>query len=171
LTSRFRELTVMPAPDVDQIEALNSGWIQRQIDRLGGTLDARLAKRYAVPFGGDPTANGERSDVPLIIEDWLTALVTIRAYAKRGFNPSSGDTWFEETVAQPARDAAAQIAEAANSETALFELPLLESTAPDGSALTRAGPLAYTERSPYVWQDVERDAALEEDSNGEGTIL
>lgn len=169
LTSRFAELSIMPSPDVDAIEALESGWTQRQIDRVGAALDARLAKRYAVPFGGEPSPGQSplRSDVPEVIEDWITSIVTARAYAKRGVNPSSGDLWFTEMVIGPAKQAAAEILEAANSETGLFDLPLLASVAPAGNA-TRGGPLAYTERSPYVWTDVERDAGRDDDERGEG---
>lgn len=171
MTERFSELSIMPSPDVDAIEALESGWIQRQIDRVGAVIDARLAKRYAVPFGGPPApAASVRSDVPEILEDWITAIVTARAYAKRGVNPSSGDLWFAEMVITPAREAALAVAEAANSETGLFDLPLLASVAPAGNA-TRGGPLAYTERSPYVHTDVQQAAGRDDDERGEGENL
>lgn len=168
--ARFIELTVMPEPDVQVIEGLESGWTQRQIDRIGAMIDTRCIKRYAVPFGGtpDPGLAPLRSDVPMIIEEWITAILTLRAYAKRGFNPSSGDTWFEETIVGPAKQAMADIKEAADSKDGLFELPLKESTANAGG-VSKAGILAYTETSPYVNMDLQEERGREEDAAGEGT--
>lgn len=163
---KFTELTIMPSTDVSELEALDSGWIQRRIDRVGAWLDARLAKRYAVPFGGDPAGSEQvRANVPLIVEDWVAYLVTLEAYAKRGFNPSS--EMDEEAIVQPAKTAKAEIAEAANSETGLFELPLASTTSETG--VSRGDPLGYTEASPYVWTDVQVDAAADEDASGVGT--
>lgn len=159
----------MPGDDIDLIESQESGWVQAQIDRIGAMLDSRLAKRYAVPFGGDPSLTGERSDVPYILEEWITAILTARMYAKRGVNPSSGELWFTEMVIEPMKLAAAQITEAANSETGLFDLPLKESLAPSGGA-TRGGPKMYTESGPYTWTDVQVDTAREEDESGSGTF-
>src|SRR5678815_2357238 len=129
LTARFKELSVMPSPDIDLIESLESGWVQAQIDRVGAALDARFAKRYAVPFGSEPAVGYTplRSDVPQVIEDWIASIVTARAYAKRGVNPSSGELWFVEMVIEPMKAAQAAILEAANSDTGLFDLPLKES--------------------------------------------
>lgn len=168
--ARFVELTIMPAADVDFIESLESGWCQKQIDRIGAWINVRLAKRYAVPFGADPISPAtERSDVPEILEEWIAALMTLRAYAKRGFNPSSSDDWFNEAVLQPAKDAKAEVLEAADSEKGLFDLPLKASSAPDGTGVTRGGPLGYSEAGPYAWTDVQLETARNEDANGRGT--
>jgi hypothetical protein len=164
---RFTELTIMPSPDVSALEALESGWIQRQIDRVGAAINARLIKRYAVPFGDDPAGGAAvRANCPLIIEDWIVAIVTLRAYGKRGFNPSS--EMDQIAIVQPAKDAEAQIAEAAKSDSGLFELPL-RSTSTDGG-VTKTGVLSYTERSPYVFTDEQQETGREEDRNGEGTF-
>lgn len=162
---RFTELTVMPSPDVAALEALEADWIQRQIDRVGSALNARLIKRYDVPFGEDGGSGQPRTNVPGIVEDWIVAIVTLRAYGKRGFNPSSAMD--EVTIVKPATDAEAQILEAANSETGLFELPL-KATDTEGG-VSKAGPLAYTETSPYVHLDVQARDGRAEDSAGEGT--
>src|SRR5262245_42321158 len=137
-TATFRDLTVLPAPDVDQIGALEGEWIQRQIDRVGAMLDARLAKRYAVPFGSAGVGD-LRADVPQIIQDWITAIVTVRCYAKRGINPSSAELWYVETVLEPSKRAIEEIKEAASSNEGLFDLPLKESQLPAGGA-SRSGP-------------------------------
>lgn len=160
--NRFKELTIMPGTDVDALEALEAGWILRQVERVGSAINARLVKRYAVPFGADGTP---RTDVPGIIEDWIVAIVTLRAYAKRGFNPS--DAMADVAIVQPAAEAEAAIKEAANSETGLFELPLLDSDVVGG--VTKTGPLAYTETSPFVWTDVQSEAGYAEDAARSGT--
>lgn len=162
---RFTELTVMPSPDVAQLEALEGGWIQRRLDRHGARFEARLGKRYAVPFGDAPTPDGVRTNVPLIIEDWLTSLVTLDAYAKRGFNPSS--EMDKAAIVDPAARAEKEITEAADSEKGLFELPLRSTSTTEG--VSRGGPLGYTETSPYVGTDVQHDRGREEDAAGVGS--
>lgn len=162
---RFTELTVMPSPDVAQLEALEGGWIQRRLDRHGARIEARLGKRYAVPFGGAPSSDGVRTNVPLVLEDWLTALVTLDAYAKRGFNPSS--EMDKAAIVDPAARAEKEITEAADSEKGLFELPLVSTTTAEG--VTRGGPLGYTETSPYVSTDQQLERGRAEDALGVGT--
>lgn len=167
-TAGFTALTIMPAADVAELEAQDPGWLQAQIDRVGAHVDARLAKRYAVPFGTAPAAPDDpRNDVPLKVEDWIVAIVTMRAYARRGVNPSSGELWFESNVIAPANTAAEELKEAANSNEGLFDLPLLASS--DTTGISRGGPLTYSETSPYVWQDVEADLGKDEDDAGVGT--
>lgn len=167
LTERFRDLTIMPAPDVDALEALEGGWLQRRIDRWGARIDAKLRKRYAVPFGAEPVAPIDvRVDVPLAIEDWVVALVTLDAYQKRGFNPSS--EMDSVSILTPATTAQKEIDEAANSETGLFELPMRASS--DAGGVTKGGVLSYTEASPFVWTDVQAQAGREEDRAREGSL-
>lgn len=170
LTSRFRELTIMPAGDLDMIETLEAGWTQKQIDLVGAWINTRLAKRYAVPFGADPlVGHTERDDVPEVIEGWIVALMTLRAFVKRGFNPSTSDDWFVEGVINPAKEAKAEVLEAADSEKGLFDLPFKASEDPDGTGVTRGGPLGYSEASPYAWTDVQLETGRNEDANGRGT--
>lgn len=165
-TPRFRELSIMPSSDVDQIEALESEWIQRRLDRAGDFLDVRLAKRYAVPFGDDPSPPATvRANVPGTVEDWIVGIVTLEAYSKRGFNPSSASD--EAAIVMPATRAREEILEAANSETGLFELPM-RSTA-TSSGVSRGGPLGYSETSPYVWTDRQVEDGAAEDAAGIGT--
>lgn len=151
----FKTLTLMPASDVDALESLASGWIGTQLEYYSRWIDSRLRKRYAVPFP-DPA--------PEAVREWLNRIVTMRAFLRRGVDPN--DAQFAAIVAD--RDAAlADIKEAADSETGLFELPLLDAS--DASDVSKGGPYAYSEQSPYVWTDVQRDAAFDEDSNRSGT--
>jgi hypothetical protein len=169
LVSRFRDLTIMPGADVDLIEAQEPDYLQNQLDLFAARIDAKLCKRYTTPFGDEPApAATVRQSVPGLIEDWLVSLVTPRAYAKRGVNPSSGELWFTEFVINPAVAALKEIDDAANGNEARLELPL-KSTSEPGADVTRSGPLAYTETSPYVWLDVQADAAREEDTGRSGT--
>lgn len=170
--ARFRQLSVMPGPDIDLIESLESGWIDAQLDLLTAWLDSRLAKRYVTPFGADPDPPESapvRSDVPMVIQEWLTALLTPRAYGKRGINPSSGELWFNEFVIGPYKQALADVKEAANSNEGWFDLPMRGSDDPAGIA-QRGGPKGYSETSPYVWFDQQAEIAADEDEQGGGTV-
>jgi hypothetical protein len=146
----------MASADVDALEIIEPGWILQQISDASAEIDARLAKRYAVPFSN--------SSPPLAILRWLTAIVTPLCYFKRGVNPS--DAQFAQ-ILKAAERAEAAIKEAADSNTGLYELPLRADSAAGG--ITRGFPRGYSEASPYVGFTIQRAAAWEEDSSGVGT--
>lgn len=112
------------------------------------------------------TDNSYASDtcVPEIVLSWLTVLVTDDMYRKRGRDPQ------DPAMADLKEDvvtALAEIKEAADGDTGLFDLPSSEDT---DSAVTTGGPLGYSEASPYVWTDIEARRGREEDYNGGGTL-
>jgi len=146
-TAAFRDETTMPPGDVDGIEALAAGWVQRRLDRWSSFMDDRLRKRYAVPFDSDSP--------PATVVRWLTDLVTFDCYRRRGFNPTSEQD--RAAILDPMTTALEQIKEAADSETGLFDLPL-RADKPETSGIARGGPLSYAEASPYTWMDVQREA-------------
>lgn len=150
----FTALTVMPAENLSALEAVAPDWIAAQLERVSRYLDARLAKRYGVPFG-DPA--------PATVQGWVEAIVTVRCYLKRGVDPTDAQ-WLEVKAAGDT--AVAEIKEAANSDEGLFELPLREG---EGTAVSRGGPFGYSEASPYVWTDVQADAGHDEDAAGSGS--
>lgn len=153
--AEFKGLTISPARYVDEIEADESGWTDRQLAYWSRWLDARLAKRYATPFAAPP-------NTPVAVTGWIERLVTSRVYLKRGIDPTDAQ-W--DAIQQGHTDALAEIREAADSVEGLFELPLNESDTSDG--ITRGAPLSYTEASPYTWTTVQRDAAeLEDQESG-----
>jgi hypothetical protein len=154
----FKARSIMPAADIDLIESIEPGWIDTKLEDTSDEIDARLAKRYAVPFGA-ADLNSPRTDVPRIVLRWLTALVTADCYAKRGANPSS--PYDQSAIIDPAALARLELKEAADSETGLFELPLLASDSANG--VTRGGPLSYSEASPYTWTRRQRELAADED--------
>lgn len=151
----FKGLSVMPASDIDEIEAVASGWVQAQLDYWSSWIDARLTKRYEAPF---------EAPFPVAVTGWLARIVTLRCYLRRGVDPN--DPQFEEIRAD-ADAAREEIREAADSEVGLFELPLREDTTASG--VSRGGPRGYSEASPYVGFDVQSAAGRDEDAAGRGT--
>ncbi len=142
--SGFKTRTIMPSGDVDAVETDTPGYTASQLSEWTSRMNSVLRKRYDVPFA---------SPYPEVVLGWLQRLVTPRVYLKRGVNPS--DAQFGE-VLQDAKDAWAEIKEAADSEKGLFDLPLKEAT--ESSAVTQGGPFSYSEPGPYDWIDVQRDA-------------
>lgn len=155
--SEFALLTVMPAEFLDEIEDRTPGWIDAQLETQSRWVDARLSKRYAVPFA---------APVPEVVRSWVTRLVTLRAYHRRGVDPS--DQQIAE-VAKDRDDALLEIKEAADAEIGLIDLPLRADTTASG--ISKTSTLAYTERSPYVGLDVQRTAGRDEDMNGGGSYV
>jgi hypothetical protein len=154
--ARFKALTVMPSEFVTAIEQGSAGWTLAQLEAESGKLDTRLAKRYAVPFDA-PT--------PLIVELWITKIVTLSAYIKRGFDPT--DRQAQMYVA--ARDeAVAEIKEAADAVDGLFDLPLRADTVASG--ISKGFPRAYSEQSPYAFTDSQAQVGHQEDDNGGGSF-
>jgi hypothetical protein len=58
-------------------------------------------------------------------------------------------------------DALAWLKEAADAKDGLIDLPLRADTTASG--ISRGGPLAYTETSPYAWTDVQAETGRSED--------
>lgn len=155
-TSEFELRTIVPAAMLVEIETVTPGWLEAQLLTWSRWIDARLAKRYATPFG---------APYPETVCGWLERLVAYRCYMKRGVDPN--DQQIEQIKAD--RDAAmAEIAEAANAVDGLFELPLREET-PERQGITKGAPIAYAEASPYVGFSKQARTGRDEDANGDGT--
>jgi hypothetical protein len=140
----FTTRTIMPAGDVSAVESDTPGYTLSQLTEWSSRMNSVLRKRYDIPFA---------SPYPEVVLGWLQRLVTPRVYLKRGVNPS--DAQFGE-VLQDAKDAWAEIKEAADSNTGLYDLPVKELT--ETSAVTQGGPFSYSEPSPYDWTDVQAQA-------------
>jgi len=139
----FALRTVAPQSAIDEVTSLYPTWLQVQIDSLASIINARLAKRYAVPFP-DPA--------PEQILSWLTRLVTVQLYFKRGFDPT--DVQSAALIAD--RDTVyAEIKEAADAQAGLFELPL-RSDQPQGSAVR--SPILF-QSDPTPFERIDRQAA------------
>jgi hypothetical protein len=155
--AEFRDLTLCSGAVIDRVEASARGWIARQLAFHSDRFDSRLRKRYACPFASPP---------PLTVQQWLGAVVTPLVMLKGGMAPQDQLLTSAQDLAAAAE---AQLTEAANSETGLFELPL-RADLPGAGGVTQGAPHGYTEASPYVWRDVQRATAAAEDSAGTGTV-
>lgn len=161
----FKDASVLPEEFVDDIEAVRPGWLARQLELKSRWIDARLRKRYEVPFGAHDDATAE-DRTPVTVQDWLVRLVSVRLMMRRGVDPD--DAQFI-TVNEDARMAAEEILEASNSMDGWFDLPLKRGK--DGTAISKANPQSYSETSPYVWTDQQVDTAVNEDQNGGGSSV
>lgn len=153
--AEFKLETSMPDEAIDELEALRPGFLDRQLAGASAHVDARLRKRYEVPFA---------APVPETVRRWVAILVTRAAFKKRGIDPNDA-IW--QDVTEEAKAALEEIVEAANAVDGLFDLPLRADTTATGIA--KGGPLAYSEASPYVHIDRQRRAGREEDLAGEGS--
>lgn len=152
---QFTGRSLMPDVDIDALEAVAPGWIEGQLEYYSRWLDARLRKRYAVPFA---------APAPEAVREWLARIVTVRCYMRRGVDPN--DEQF--TAIKADRDeAVAEVREAADSESGLFDLPFVDAS--DASGVSKGGPYSYSEASPYVWTDVQGTTGRAEDARGEGS--
>lgn len=151
----FKLRTIIPSDFVDEVEAAAPGFYAAQAELWSRWMDTRLGKRYSSPFA---------VPFPEALKGWLTRILTLRVYLRRGIEP--GDKQYE-TIAEDAKDARDEIKEAADSVTGLYDLPLKDSEL--GSAIVYGAPVVYSEQSPYVNHDVARDIATHEDCNRRGS--
>lgn len=102
--------------------------------------------------------------VPEIALGWLVAFVDIAVWDRRGRNaqdPTCASALERYTEAKD------ELKEAADSKEGLFELPTNDQAG--DTPVIRAGPLAYSETSPYVSADMQAMQGREEDLSGSGT--
>jgi hypothetical protein len=131
------------------------------VDRMLGArtswILSRLRKRYdTVAITAAP---------PEVARGWLESLVTMDCYLRRGFAPTSEENNLFMANAETAK---AELKEAADSKDGLFDLPLLPDPA-GGSAVSKGGPLGYTEQSPFAWTTAQRNAGRADDQRGGGS--
>jgi glutaredoxin len=151
----FKAITVAPAEFVDAIETVAPGWIDAQAGLISAWVDAQLRKRYDAPFA---------SPYPVAVTGWVSRLLTLKVFLRRGVDAT--DAQFAE-IKNDADEAKKEIKEAADAENGLYDLPLRQDTTASG--ISKAGPLSYSEQSPYVWADRQADIGRNEDMNRGGT--
>lgn len=153
----FKDNSTMPPEDVDALEVQYPGFVARRIAKRESRMNDRLVNRYAVPFSS--------ASPPDTAVDWVVAQVTLDCYMRRGWNPTSAQ---DLLVKEQSDKAEAQILEAANSDTGLFNLPIRQSSA-GTTGVSKGGPFGYSETSPYVAFDRQADDARNEDFVRRGT--
>ncbi|HEY6464090.1 MAG TPA: hypothetical protein VIY73_28170 [Polyangiaceae bacterium] len=98
------------------------------------------------------------SPVPEAFLDWLTVLVTLDAYDKRGHNPQDPAL---ARLATRELEVRAEVKEAADSKDGLYDLPTSED---ESSAISSGGPLGASSASPYVSFSEQARRGREEDA-------
>lgn len=136
-TVELRVRTIMPAADFDSLEP---AFIASRLSIRSSEIDARLRKRYAAPFG---------TPFPEVVQGWLVDIVTPDLYFRRGWDPASEQGTAILELAAAARES---MKEAADSQNGLYDLPLLGTA---DTAISKGGPLGYSEASPYTWTDAQ----------------
>jgi hypothetical protein len=160
----FARRTLLPAHVLTEIEQRSPGWLATQIEAVSATIDARLSKRYRVPFAGPP--------YPALVLNWIVDIVSFNAWLKRGASPTDE---MIEAFKEKHDAAVAQMQEAADSEIGLFELPGAvggaDPGAPGGATtgVSLGGPQSYSEQSPYVASDRQRETGRREDFSRRGS--
>ncbi|WP_437647858.1 hypothetical protein [Sorangium sp. So ce362] len=147
--SEFRTRSMMPGEDIDELETRYPGFLAAKLEEHSSRIDSRLVKRYVVPLRSATT-----DAPPEIVYAWLTAFVTLDAYLRRGFNPSSE----QDSYIAAQRDWADEdIKETSDAQNGRYELVLATSSG-SVSAVSKGGPLAYSEADPYTWQQRQVEA-------------
>lgn len=100
--------------------------------------------------------------VPEAFLDWLTVLVTIDLYWKRGSNPQ--DPGVAALTARK-EEVLAEVKEAADSQNGLFDLPTSEDQT---TAISSGGPFGCSSASPYRWTDSQGRRGRREDYGSYG---
>lgn len=147
--AEFTVRTLAPESDVDNVEADAPGYLLGRLKTNTARIYARLRKRYPTAFVA-PYAEA--------CLDWLVCLTTFDLYMKRGVDPA--DQSIAHIKAEYDR-ANAELLEAANGETGLFDLPIDDTK--DATAIAKGGPQVYTETSPYGWTTIQREDGRDED--------
>lgn len=139
-----------------ELEASRPGHLMALSAAISSGVDARLRKRYKVPFGNPAPTN-----CPLKIKMWVADLLTPRAYLSLGVRPSDEQ---QEAIIAAAKLADSEIKEAADAKEGLFELPLLEGLT--ASAIDESIPLAYSEQSVFTSKHAQFEDSFSEIING-----
>jgi hypothetical protein len=153
--NEYMEYSTLPMTTIDDVEAIQEGWIDRKLAAVSYAVDARLRKRYTVPFA---------APYPEAVKDWVARIMDPLTLKKRGVDATDEQFLSIDADAKAARE---EIKEASDAEVGLFDLPALDTA--DASAITKGCPLGYSEASPYVGGDVQEYYGRDEDVDGWGS--
>lgn len=153
--AEYKKYSVLPSVDIDDVQTIQAGWIDRKLRAISYSIDARLRKRYNVPFS---------TPYPDIILDWVARIMDPLLLKKRGVD-ATDDQFI--SIDEDAKSAREEIKEAADGEEGLFDLPVADTA--DASAISKGAVYGYSEASPYVGMDVQEYYARDEDIDGWGS--
>lgn len=152
----FKLRTIMPAQQVDRIEAQSAGWLAANLESSSRWADMFLAKRYRVPFP---------APYPEAVKSWVARMVTQRAYLHHGIPASDQQLALVASDADKAED---EIKQASDGQLSLIDLQT-DATGQAASLVQFGGTRVYSESSPYVAGDVQRSTGRREDGWRRGT--
>lgn len=139
----YKSITTIEASYVD-LCATKGKDVQTWLDIHWSHIKARLVKRYAV------ASDFNNGSTPGKIKEWLVILTDIDVWKCVGGQPKGRvDGWADEDRLRVEEE----LKEAANAETGLFELPLLDTDALGASAINKGGPYASLFVSPFDYFD------------------
>ena len=126
-------------PDsLDDFNERYPGRVDAIIESISRIFDARLSKRYAVPF---------EAPYPEAVKFHIAQIVCHQVRLQRGSNLGSEQ---DSDLVKAKDDAWAWVREAADAKDGLVELPLREDPAAAQSAVKRSGALGRSDASPYA---------------------
>jgi phage gp36-like protein len=153
--AEFKVRSIMPNEQIDRIEqTLKPGWLEASFETVSRRIDAYAGKRYNVPFDAPPAQ----------IKQAAADIVTADAYSVHGVPATDAQL---ELVSRKATEAWEWVKEVANGETGLIDLAPSDRLPGDG--VKYGGTLAYSEASPFVHYDQQRERGREEDRSRRGT--
>lgn len=137
---------VLLPSDVDRVEGRFPGITQARLDTAHARLNAKLMKRYRLPF---------QTPVPQCLVWYEAVIVSYELLADvRGLNPESGQG---PRVEQAYQEAQEWLKAAVDPEHGDVELRAAEAGL-GPSAVNAGGPFGYSEASPYAWIDAQAEA-------------
>lgn len=152
----YSALSALPPADLTAFDMAFAGKIDARLALHSDFIDARMRKRYAVPF--------DTTNPPAVVKQWLVALTDLWVQRARGVNPQDPAI---EMMTAAYNEANEQMKEAADSKDGLFDLPLASNNTASG--ISQGSPLGYSETSPYVWSDLQACAGSDDDGRGRGS--
>jgi len=151
--AEYRLRSRIPGSYIDDLEVAYAGYVDAMVAQVSAAIDARLAKRYAVPFD---------APAPIAVQAWVTQIVDLQVWLKRGFD---GTTLDGEQYVRASQQAYDEVREAADAKDGLYDLPLRSDTTASGIA--RTAIRWQSNASPYVARSKVAQRGRTEDSSGE----
>jgi Protein of unknown function (DUF1320) len=143
---QFLSRTIMPKSYIYDIESEQRDFTDLRLVAGSAKIDGMLRKRYLTPFYATPLTNPPVVDAPEVVRDWLCDIANMDMWVRHA--PAPTDEGFQFFLSRY-NAAIAQILNAANAETGLWDLPLNSTDAATGIT---GGVISGSWSSPYAEQ-------------------